>query len=116
MLPNGDSYEGVQVIDVDPVKDLALVKIKAYKLSVAVMGDSDELVVGQKVYTIGAPKGLEQTLSEGLVSAFRQMQGHRRIQTSAPISHGSSGGGMFDDRGRLVGITAAGIDEAQNLN
>lgn len=74
------------------------------------------LRVGQRVYAIGAPEGLDLTISEGLVSSIREMEGAHYIQTSAPISSGSSGGGLFDSEGRLVGLTAFIIAEGQNLN
>ncbi len=74
------------------------------------------LRVGQRVYAVGAPEGLELTISEGLVSSIREMDGAHYIQTSAPISSGSSGGGLFDVEGRLVGLTTFIIPEGQNLN
>lgn len=74
------------------------------------------LRVGQRVYAVGAPEGLELTISEGLVSSIREIDGAHYIQTSAPISSGSSGGGLFDVEGRLVGVTAFIIPEGQNLN
>ncbi len=74
------------------------------------------LRVGQRVYAIGAPEGLDLTISEGLVSSIREMDGAHYIQTSAPISSGSSGGGLFDVEGRLVGLTAFILAEGQNLN
>ncbi|HSQ02967.1 MAG TPA: serine protease, partial [Burkholderiales bacterium] len=69
------------------------------------------LRVGQRVYAIGAPEGLELTISEGLVSSIREFEGSQYIQTSAPISAGSSGGGLFDVEGHLVGITAFFVPE-----
>ncbi len=74
------------------------------------------LRVGQRVYAVGAPEGLELTISEGLVSSIREFDDVHYIQTSAPISSGSSGGGLFDVEGRLVGVTAFIIPEGQNLN
>lgn len=77
---------------------------------------SSRLNVGQRVYAIGAPEGLELTISEGLVSSIREFEGSQYIQTTAPISAGSSGGGLFDAEGRLVGITAFFVPEGQNIN
>lgn len=74
------------------------------------------LRVGQRVYAVGAPEGLELTISEGLVSSIREIENALYIQTSAPISSGSSGGGLFDVEGRLVGLTTFIIPEGQNLN
>jgi hypothetical protein len=68
------------------------------------------------VYTVGAPSGLDLTLGEGLVSSLRTHNGYRYIQTTAPISAGSSGGGLFDSSGNLIGITTFLIRDAQNLN
>jgi hypothetical protein len=77
---------------------------------------SSGVKVGERAYTIGAPEGLELTLSEGLVSGLREIDDVRVIQTSAPISHGSSGGGLFDSQGRLIGVTSFFLKEGQNLN
>jgi trypsin-like peptidase/tetratricopeptide repeat protein len=74
------------------------------------------LRVGQRVYAIGAPEGLELTFTEGLVSSLREFEGSQYIQTSAAISSGSSGGGLFDTEGRLIGITAFFLQDGQNLN
>jgi Flp pilus assembly protein TadD len=75
-----------------------------------------DLQVGEHVFAIGAPAGMELTISEGLISGLRELDGEKTIQTSAPISHGSSGGGLFDGQGRLVGITTYYIRSGQNLN
>lgn len=75
-----------------------------------------DLAVGERVYSIGAPAGLENTLGEGLISGLRKDGKLRLIQTSAPISKGSSGGGLFDGRGNLLGITTLFLKESQNLN
>jgi len=65
---------------------------------------------------IGSPIGLTNTVSTGIVSALRTMDGLDVIQVSAPISQGSSGGGVFDRQGRLIGITRAYMKDGQNLN
>jgi S1-C subfamily serine protease len=76
-----------------------------------------DLAVGEHVFAIGAPRGLERTLSEGLLSGLRHQPGRSLIQTSAAISPGSSGGGLFDERGNLIGITTMQVvGAAQNLN
>jgi S1-C subfamily serine protease len=69
------------------------------------IGGYSALEVGERVYTIGNPSGLMRTLGEGLISGLRLRDGLRLVQTSAAISPGSSGGGLFDSRGRLIGIT-----------
>lgn len=77
---------------------------------------SSSLAVGERVYAIGAPEGLELTLSEGVISGLRDYGGGRVIQTSAAISPGSSGGGLFDAQGRFIGITTFSVKGGQNLN
>jgi len=78
----------------------------------------EDLHVGRRVYAIGAPRGLELTLSDGLISGIRQSAtgSIQLIQTTAPVSPGSSGGGLFDQEARLVGITTFILKESQNLN
>jgi S1-C subfamily serine protease len=78
----------------------------------------DSLGIGEHVYAIGAPLSQELTLSEGLISGVRHGAGRTLVQTSAAVGHGSSGGGLFDERGNLVGITtlASFANMAQNLN
>lgn len=75
-----------------------------------------DVKVGERVFTIGAPRGLELSLAEGIVSSKRVADDGRLVQTSAPISRGSSGGGLFDAQGHLIGITTFMINDAQNIN
>lgn len=81
------------------------------------IADTSKLAVGQRVYAIGAPSGLELTLTEGLLSGLRiDDRGSKIIQTSAQISPGSSGGGLFDDRGQLIGITSFTLGQGNGLS
>jgi serine protease Do len=88
-----------------------------FEKAVTLMEGSSGLRVGQKVYAIGAPQGLELTLSDGLIASLRNIPDVGTIiQTNAPISKGSSGGGLFDSNGRLIGITSFTFKTGQNLN
>lgn len=108
---NGTKINVLGVISYDAVKDLALIKLEKQTLITPVkMGDSNSTVKGDKVVAIGSPLGLENTASEGLVSSFRTIDGVKMIQINAPIDHGSSGGGLFNVRGELIGITSSGIE------
>jgi serine protease Do len=73
--------------------------LQGYIAPAVVVGSTKSLKVGAKVYAIGAPKGLELTLSDGIVSSLREVEGGQYIQTTAAISPGSSGGGLFDENG-----------------
>ncbi len=76
----------------------------------------DSLKVGEPVYTVGSPSGLENTLGQGIVSGLRKIGTQRLVQTTAQISPGSSGGGLFDAKARLIGITTFRLRGSQALN
>jgi S1-C subfamily serine protease len=109
---------GITLQYADPDNDLCQITARNLDAPAVELGDSDKLTTGSRIYALGNPKGLELTLSDGLISALRKdsKQALSWIQISAPISPGSSGGGVFDEQGRLIGITTAGLREAQNLN
>jgi len=100
----------------DWARDLCSLKVVGLDVQPASLGNSNTLKVGAKVYALGTPKGLSLTLSDGIVSGFRERTGGRYIQTTAAISRGSSGGGLFDENGALVGLTTFYMADGQNLN
>lgn len=102
----------------DPERDLCLLKVANFHAPAVAMAGVDSLKVGARVYAIGSPRGLEQTISDGLLSGIRRTEsGHfTALQITVPISKGSSGGGLFDAQGRLVGITTFQVRDGQNLN
>ncbi len=109
---DGTVYSGtVYVEDFSEELDLALLTIDATGLTPATIGDSDTLAVGDTVVAIGSPYGLQNTVSDGIVSSIRENE----LQITAAISSGSSGGALFNAQGELVGITYAGITSGQNL-
>ena len=112
---------GASLEHADTERDLCTLVIKGFGAPAVQIKPQAELKVGQRVYAIGNPLRLALTLSEGLISGLRGEDPKLPpIQTSASISQGSSGGGSFDDEGRLIGITTlivTGRDRiAQNLN
>ena len=116
-LANGDIYDDVSVVDVDERKDLVLLKIKAFGLPAAPLGNSDQVSTGDHVVVIGSPRGMDLTVSDGLVSAVRDSgEGYKLFQTSAAASPGSSGGGMFNEYGELVGILSLKLTTGENIN
>ena len=100
----------------DADQDLCVLAVRGLDVTPARIGDAGAVRVGQRVYAVGTPEGFELTFSEGLVSGLRDAAGGRYIQTTAPLSEGSSGGGLFDSEGRLIGITAFIFSAGQNLN
>jgi len=109
--------DAVTVVASDPKTDRCVIAAQTMKLHpISGVRSYRDIAVGEKVFTIGNPSGLTATLSEGIVSGLRNQRGVRYVQTSAPISPGSSGGGLFDERGNLLGITSFKIEDAENLN
>jgi hypothetical protein len=99
----------------DGDKDICILDAKDIGGEPAQLGKAATLTVGDPVYAVGAPRGLELSLSDGIVSQLRGGP-PPLIQTTAAISPGSSGGGLFDGEGRLVGLTTLYLKEGQNLN
>jgi serine protease Do len=102
-------YKQVRIMAMNKFADLALLKVEdkdAQKFSWVQLGDSDALAVGERVFAIGSPLGLERTGTEGIVSTkTRQFQGDLYVQTTAQINPGNSGGPLFNLRGEVVGVT-----------
>ncbi|HMJ88800.1 MAG TPA: trypsin-like peptidase domain-containing protein [Candidatus Acidoferrum sp.] len=103
------TYKNVRIIAMNKFQDLSLLKIEdkdAPQFSFVPLGDADSLSVGEHVFAIGSPLGLERTVTEGIVSTkTRQMQGEVYLQTTAQINPGNSGGPLFNLRGEVLGVT-----------
>jgi len=102
-------YKQVRIVAMNKFQDLALLKVEdkdAPKFAWVPMGDSDALAVGERVFAIGSPLGLERTVTEGIVSTkTRLFQGELYIQTTAQINPGNSGGPLFNMKGEVTGVT-----------
>lgn len=110
------NIEGVTATDRD--NDLALLKVTAYGVKPLSLGDSDTVRIGETIYVAGKPKGLEGTFSDGIISSRRDKDTKERLQMTAPISPGSSGGPVLNRKGEVIGVSFAGHRalDAQNLN
>jgi len=108
-LSNKHIYKA-EVVGMDKTHDLALLKINAPDLTPAVLANSTDLAVGQKVYAIGNPFGLSGTMTRGIISSIRSIRGSEdapiedAIQTDAAINPGNSGGPLLNSRGEVIGI------------
>ncbi|MDQ3059379.1 MAG: serine protease [Pseudomonadota bacterium] len=105
-----------RTIYTDSKRDVCLLSVGIAGGLPATLSSASDLRVGQRVYAIGAPRGLNLSLSEGIVSSLRGDDTAKLVQTTAQISPGSSGGGLFDDQGRLVGLTTFKIHNGEGLN
>ncbi|MBE7027005.1 MAG: trypsin-like serine protease [Ruminococcaceae bacterium] len=114
---SGNIHEVESVLGVDEKNDLAIINVEGEGYPYLELADSDEVKSGQQIFCIGSPLGLDNTISEGIVSnPFRTLDGCTYIQISAPISAGSSGGAVLDTSSRVIGVSSAGFEEGQNLN
>jgi serine protease Do len=109
-----------KVAAINPHMDLALVKMEApsdLKLKTVFLGDSETMQVGDTVYAIGAPIGLDRTVSTGIISVTnRTFEGRCHFQITTPINPGNSGGPLFNLRGEVVGVNSSGYTGLQGLN
>jgi S1-C subfamily serine protease len=113
---NGKTYENAEIVGTDPDQDIAVLKIDAppEELYPVPVGTSDNLQVGQRVYTLGNPFGLEGTLTTGIISNINRTLPSRTgremksiIQTDAAMNPGNSGGPLLDTSGRMIGMNVA---------
>ena len=110
------TIEGVTATD--KTNDLALLKVTAPGIKPLPLGNSTDVKIGETVYVAGNPKGLEGTFSNGIISSRRDKNTKERLQMTAPISPGSSGGPVLNSKGEVIGVSVAvhrALD-AQNLN
>jgi hypothetical protein len=116
VLSDGREFKSVEVMGVDEELDLALLCVPA-ALKPLPIGETSKVQVGQHVVAIGHPLGLQNTVSDGLVSAVREIAPGRTIlQLTAPISPGSSGGPLLDENGSVIGVSTLVVMKGQNLS
>ena len=113
------AYKQVRIVAMNKFADLALLKIEdkdAPKFASVALGEADVLSVGERVFAIGSPLGLERTVTEGILSTkTRQMQGALYLQTTTQINPGNSGGPLFNLRGEVIGVTNMKITFGEGL-
>ena len=105
------------VIAIDASRDVAILQVKASDLHPVALSDTDDLPLGARVFVLGTPSGLEQTLSDGIVSGHRRLpeRGHV-IQVTAPASPGSSGSPVFDMTGLVVGLVTSRLTNVEAVH
>jgi len=113
------TYKEVRIVAMNKFQDMALLKVEdkdAPKFKTVVLGSADALEVGQRVFAIGSPLGLERTVTEGILSTkTRQIGGELYLQTTTAINPGNSGGPLFNLGGEVVGITNMKITFGEGL-
>lgn len=114
-LSDGKSYEVSSVHATDKGNDLAILKIEAKDLTPLPLGDSDKLAQGAVVVALGNPLGLERSVTAGVVSGTREIDGRSMIQLALPVERGNSGGPVVDLQGKVHGIVTMKSALAENL-
>jgi S1-C subfamily serine protease len=112
---SGEEFESSGLIDKDEKRDLALIRVKVFGRPQLAFASADP-DVGAKAYAIGAPRGLDFTISEGLISQIRTIDGVKQYQFSCSASPGNSGGPIVDEKGEAVGVVAWKRTDGDNLN
>jgi S1-C subfamily serine protease len=114
-LANGDKTKA-NVVAKDDAHDLALLKLDRAGLPAVVFAHPDAIQTGARVAAVGAPLGLTNSVTEGVVSALdREVNGQKYMQIDAALNSGSSGGPVVDDHGDVVGIATATVEKATNI-
>jgi len=104
------------IVGSDSSRDLALLSIPGAAANPLHIAGSDAVSVGDEIFVIGNPQGMEGTLSTGIVSSVRELDSGKLLQITAPISPGSSGGPVLNTAGSVIGVAVATIKGGQNLN
>ena len=114
-----DTFKQVKIIAINKFHDLALLHIEdktAPKFKFVMLGSADALNVGDPVFAIGSPLGLERTVTQGIISTkTRELEGELYLQTTAQINPGNSGGPLFNMAGEVVGVTNMKITSGEGL-
>ena len=111
-----DLYPIEATLAVEKNRDLAIIKVVGIDVPALSLGDSDTVQIGDKVYVAGNPQGLEGSFSDGIISAIRGGSADKFFQMTAPISQGSSGGPVVNEKGEVIGVSFATLHDGQNLN
>jgi S1-C subfamily serine protease len=100
--------KSVDIVFKDESKDILILKVKENLFTPIVIGTSIDLKTGQRVYAVGSPEGYENSISEGIISGFRNENNVGLIQMTTPITDGSSGGAVVNTQGELIGLSVSG--------
>jgi S1-C subfamily serine protease len=115
VFADGKSEPAEGIANDSPARDLALLAVKTGPRFALKLGDELKVKQGDSVYALGAPRGLELSLTNGIVSGFRDVDGQFLIQTTAAIAPGSSGGPLFDSSGRVIGVTTSSLTDSPGI-
>lgn len=112
---NGEEFDVSGVVDKDERRDVAIIKVKVFGKPVLPIALKDT-AIGSRLYIIGAPQGLDFSLSDGILSQVRTIEGVKNYQFSCPASQGNSGGPLLTEKGEVLGVVSWQFKDGQNLS
>lgn len=116
-LESGEIYDTFSILAFDERKDLAILQIAGFDLPPIEFGNSNEVKAGEPVIAIGSPRGLQGTVTAGIVSSVRDhAAGFKVIQTDAAANPGNSGGPLFNGKGQVIGVVTSKLQASEGLN
>lgn len=116
-MASGDIFDSVSVLATDERRDLAVLQIAGFNLPMLELGDSDAVTVGETLVAVGSPRGLDGTVTAGILSSVRDSGGGFKVlQTDASVNPGNSGGPLVNSRGQAIGVVSSKLRSAENLN
>jgi S1-C subfamily serine protease len=118
-LSSGETYDSFNVLAYDERKDIAIIQIAGFDLATLELGNSNEVRIGEPVVAIGSPRGLQGTVTAGVVSSVRDdpaSSGFKVIQTDAAANPGNSGGPLVNSKGQVIGIVTSKLRASEGLN
>lgn len=107
-IKQGKQFHDAELVQRNYKQDLCYLKVPNADFNPVKLGQSAAVVIGESVYAVGNPHGLEKSITKGIVSNKHHVTGGMLLQTDATISFGSSGGGLFNENAELIGVTRAG--------
>jgi hypothetical protein len=114
---NGEVVDSVFVLATDEPRDLAIIKVVGVELPILELGNSDALIVGEPLVVVGSPRGLEGTVTAGILSSVRDSgEGFKVLQTDAAVNPGNSGGPLVNSKGQAIGVVSYKLRSAEGLN
>jgi S1-C subfamily serine protease len=115
-LGNGEAFDTVSVLATDERRDLAIIQVAGFDLPTLELGNSNNVTVGESVVVVGTPRGLEGTVTAGILSSVRESDGSKVLQTDAAVNPGNSGSPLVNDRGQTIGVVSFKLRSAEGLN
>jgi len=116
-LANGEIFDSASVLTFDDRRDLAIVRIASFDLAPLPMGNSNSVTVGEPVVIVGSPRGLEGTVTAGILSGVRDSgDGFKVLQTDAAVNPGNSGGPLVNSKGQAIGVVSFKLRSSEGLN